>query len=71
MLLIGWSLLEGIGAALIMPTIVALVAGNVAVEARREGVWADRRGRRHRRGGRPADWRLLHNIFLVAMGLRR
>jgi EmrB/QacA subfamily drug resistance transporter len=33
-LLIGWSLLEGIGAALIMPTIVALVAGNVTVEER-------------------------------------
>jgi MFS family permease len=29
-LLIGWSLLEGIGAALIMPAIVALVAGNFA-----------------------------------------
>src|SRR6187455_921382 len=28
MLLIGWSLLEGIGAALIMPAIVALVASN-------------------------------------------
>jgi MFS family permease len=27
-LLIGWSLLEGLGAALIMPTVVALVAGN-------------------------------------------
>ena len=27
-LLIGWSLLEGIGAALIMPAIVALVASN-------------------------------------------
>lgn len=29
-LLIGWSLLEGIGAALIMPAVVALVAGNFA-----------------------------------------
>ena len=29
-LIIGWSLLEGLGAALIMPAIVALVAGNVA-----------------------------------------
>jgi MFS family permease len=29
-LLLGWSLLEGIGAALIMPAIVALVAINVA-----------------------------------------
>jgi MFS family permease len=33
-LLLGWSLLEGIGAALIMPAIVALVAGNFAVERR-------------------------------------
>jgi EmrB/QacA subfamily drug resistance transporter len=33
-LLLGWSLLEGIGAALIMPAIVALVAGNVAKEGR-------------------------------------
>jgi EmrB/QacA subfamily drug resistance transporter len=33
-LLLGWSLLEGIGAALIMPAIVALVAGNVKVEER-------------------------------------
>jgi EmrB/QacA subfamily drug resistance transporter len=33
-LLIGWSLLEGIGAALIMPAIVALVAGNFAQEER-------------------------------------
>jgi MFS family permease len=30
MLLIGWSLLEGIGAALIMPAVVALVASNFA-----------------------------------------
>lgn len=33
-LLIGWSLLEGIGAALIMPAIVALVASNFAAEKR-------------------------------------
>jgi MFS family permease len=33
-LIIGWSLLEGLGAALIMPAIVALVAGNVAKEGR-------------------------------------
>jgi EmrB/QacA subfamily drug resistance transporter len=33
-LLIGWSLLEGIGAALIMPAIVALIAGNFAPEGR-------------------------------------
>src|SRR5512139_463416 len=33
-LLIGWSFLEGIGAALIMPAIVALVAGNFPPERR-------------------------------------
>jgi EmrB/QacA subfamily drug resistance transporter len=29
-LLLGWSVLEGLGAALIMPTVVALIAGNFA-----------------------------------------
>jgi EmrB/QacA subfamily drug resistance transporter len=33
-LLIGWSLLEGVGAALILPAIVALVAGNFPTERR-------------------------------------
>ncbi|RYV52775.1 MFS transporter [Pengzhenrongella frigida] len=33
-LIIGWSFLEGIGAALILPAIVALVAGNVPPEGR-------------------------------------
>ena len=33
-LIIGWSVLEGIGAALIMPAIVALVAGNFAASER-------------------------------------
>lgn len=33
-LLFGWSLLEGVGASLILPAIVALVAGNFAAERR-------------------------------------
>jgi MFS family permease len=33
-LLLGWSFLEGVGAALILPAIVALVAGNFAAERR-------------------------------------
>jgi MFS family permease len=33
-LILGWSVLEGIGAALILPAIVALVAGNVAPQGR-------------------------------------
>ena len=35
-LLIGWSFLEGVGAALIMPAIVALVAGNLGQKERRQ-----------------------------------
>ena len=34
-LIIGWSFLEGIGAVLIMPAIVALVAGNFPPERAR------------------------------------
>src|SRR5262245_49293369 len=33
-LLIGWSIIEGLGAALIMPTIVALIGGNFTGRAR-------------------------------------
>lgn len=33
-LILGWSVLEGVGAALILPAIVALVAGNVPPEGR-------------------------------------
>jgi EmrB/QacA subfamily drug resistance transporter len=33
-LILGWSVLEGVGAALIMPAIVALVAGNFATDKR-------------------------------------
>ncbi|MET8584228.1 MFS transporter [Streptomyces collinus] len=33
-LLVGWSLLEGVGAVLILPAVVALVAGNFAAERR-------------------------------------
>ena len=37
-LILGWSLLEGIGAALIMPAVVALVAGNFPI-ANRSGAY--------------------------------
>jgi MFS family permease len=37
-LLFGWSLLEGLGAALILPAIVALVAGNFSAD-RRQGAY--------------------------------
>ena len=47
-LIIGWSVLEGIGAALIMPAIVALVASNFARDRAAEGVRPRRVGRRDR-----------------------
>ena len=54
-LIIGWSVLEGLGAALIMPAIVRLVASNFATK-RRTGLRPRRlrgrdRGRRRRIGG--------------------
>ena len=70
-LLIGWSLLEGIGAALIMPAIVALVAGNFPPEGRPRayglvgaaGAIADRRRAAHRRAR--------DHVRVVAVGVRR
>ena len=69
-LLVGWSVLEGIGAALIMPAIVALVAGNFAPERRAAaygmiaaaGAIAVAAGPAHRRGG--------DHVRVVAVGLR-
>ena len=60
-LLIGWSLLEGIGAALIMPAIVALVATNFDRPDRPRAY-----GRRRRTAHR---W-CAHDLRLVALGVR-
>jgi MFS family permease len=51
-LILGWSILEGIGAALIMPTIVALVAGNFPPGGDRAptAAWGPRRRSRSRWG---------------------
>ena len=70
-LLFGWSFLEGVGAALILPAIVALVAGNFPPSARPGRLRAGRRGRRDRGRRRAADRRLLHDVLLLALGLRR
>ena len=39
-LILGWSLFEGVGAAMILPAVVALVAGNVPPEGRPQGIRA-------------------------------
>ena len=70
-LLFGWSFLEGVGAALILPAIVALVAGNFAQRAPAGRLRPGRRRRRDRGRRRPADRRLLHDVLLVALGVRR
>ena len=53
-LIIGWSFLEGIGAALIMPAIVALVAGELRGRgpAARPTAWSRRRARSRSPSGR-------------------
>ena len=70
-LLIGWSLLEGIGAALIMPAIVALVASNFPADKRAAayGLVAAAGARGGRR--RPADRRRRHHLRLLAVRLPR
>ena len=62
-LIIGWSVLEGIGAALIMPAIVALVASNFARDRTAARVRARRVGRRDRGRRRPAHRRALHHVL--------
>ena len=70
-LILGWSVLEGIGAALILPAIVALVAGNFVAGDRPQSLRpGDGRGR-HRRRGRSADRRHRHDLLLLAVGVRR
>ena len=71
MLLFGWSFLEGIGAALIMPAIVALVASNFgrAERPRAYGLVAAGGGDRGR--GRAAHRRPLHHLLVVALRVRR
>ena len=70
-LIIGWSFLEGLGAVLIMPAIVALVASNFGQARAPARVRARRRRRRHRRGARAGDRRRVHHLRLVALGVRR
>ncbi len=71
MLIIGWSFLEGLGAVLIMPAIVALVAVELRQARAPARLRARRRGRRDRGRARAADRRRVHDLRLVALGVRR
>ena len=70
-LMIGWSGLEGLGAVLIMPAIVALVASNFGKARPSARLRAGRCCRRDRRGAGAAGRRPVHQLRLVAMGVRR
>ena len=63
--------LEGIGAALIMPAIVALVASNFGRQRATTRLRARRRRGRDRGRRRAAHRRLVHDVPLVAARVRR
>ena len=70
-LLIGWSLIEGIGAALVMPAIVSLIAVDLQRQAAGPCVRDHRRRGRRRDRGRTADRRLGDHRVQLALRLRR
>ena len=70
-LLIGWSLIEGFGAALVIPAIVALIAAKYGGSERATRVRDHRRRRRRRDRGRPADRRLGDDGAELALRVRR
>ncbi len=69
-LIIGWSFLEGLGAVLIMPAIVALVASNFGKPERPRAYGLVASARRDRRRTRAARRRTVHHVRVVAMGVR-
>ena len=69
-LLIGWSLVEGLGAALVLPAIVSLIASTYSGSPARAGVRRDRRRRGRRDRRRPADRRLDDDRAELALRVR-
>ncbi len=69
-LLLGWSCLEGIGAALILPAIVALVASNFGTRRAPARLRAGRLCGRDRDSGRPDRRRPVHDLPLLALCVR-
>ena len=70
-LMFGWSVLEGIGAALVLPALVALVAGNYRGADRATRLRRARRRRRRRHRRRPDPRRLGDDRADLAGRLRR
>ena len=70
-LTLGWSVLEGIGAALVLPAMVALVAANFQGQERARRLRGARRGRRGGDRGRADPRRLGDDRAQLAGRLRR
>ena len=70
-LALGWSILEGLGAALVLPAMAALIAGNFEGTRPQGGLRRDRRGRRRGHRGRADRRRLGHDRAVVARRVRR
>ena len=70
-LLIGWSTIEGIGAALVIPAIMALIVATYTGSAPRDRVRDRRRRGRRRDRHRPADRRLGDDRAVLALRVRR
>ena len=70
-LALGWSVLEGIGAAMVMPAMVALVAGSYSGSDRDDRLRGAGRGRRRRDRRRPDPRRLGDDGAHLATGVRR
>src|SRR5262249_37022653 len=68
-LLFGWSFLEGVGAALILPSIVALVAGNFEVKRRPAAYGLVAAAGAVAGAGGPPVWRVFSILFLLPLGL--
>ena len=70
-LMIGWSGLEGLGAVLIMPAIVALVASNFGKPDRPRAYGLVAAAGAIARGAGAAGRRRVHHLRVVAVGVRR
>ncbi len=70
-LIIGWSFLEGFGAVLIMPAIVALVATNFGKAERPRAYGLVAAAGAIAVGAGAGDRRRVHHLRLVAVGVRR